>query len=90
VDFGQFPGLGHHGVGFGGHHLGAHRRLDQVADGADMLFKGRGFANSLFGAEAGVGGHSVHQAQAVGLANLIQVGGVDEKFHDGLSSYHKS
>ena len=90
MDLGQFPGLRHHGVELGGHDLGAHRPLHQLADGADVRLELLFGANADLGAQAGVGGDAVHQAQFVRLSNLIQISGVDEKFHNDLLSYHKS
>ena len=90
VNLGQMAGLGQHARFVGGRHFGADRPLDQFTNLADQVGKLLVGLNPGLGAQAGVGGHPVHQAQAVGLANLIQVGGVDKEFHNDLSSYHKS
>ena len=84
MDPGQFPSLRHHGAEFGGHDLGAHRTLHQLADSVDVLLKILFGADADLGAQAGVGGDAVYQAQAVGLPNLIQLGGVDKEFHKTL------
>ena len=75
----ELAALGHHPLVVERHGLGADRPLDLVADLADHLDE----VAARFLDEARVRRHAVDQAERVQLANLVDLGGVHEEFHEG-------
>jgi hypothetical protein len=69
-----------HAVVVGGGHLGRDGTFDDVAD----LLGHLGDLAARFQDQRRVGGDAVEQAEIVQLLDLLDVGGIDEKLHDGL------
>ena len=69
VPGGVFPGLSHHTLRVGAHHLHAHRALDQLANLNDDVphIGGRGF-----GQQGGIGGHTGNDAPGVKGTDFLQ------------------
>jgi len=73
--------LPHHSFEVGGYDLGAHVPFDDVADFNVMTVAVLRTPDVLFGHQRRVGRHAVQDAQFVRLADLLQIGRVDEEFH---------
>ena len=59
--------------------------IGDVADVYVVLTYGSIARNSFLGHQAGVGGHTVEDAEGFGFADLVEVGGIDEELHvEGL------
>ena len=76
--------LSHHSFEVGGYDLGAHVPFDDVADFNVMTVAVLRTPDVLFGHQRWVGRHAVQNAQFVRLADLLQIGCVDEEFHDSI------
>ena len=74
----------HHSFEVGGYDLGAHVPFDDVADFNVMTVAVLRTPDVLFGHQRWVGRHAVQNAQFVRLADLLQIGRVDEEFHDSI------
>src|SRR5260370_17206706 len=66
-----------HGARVGGYNFYAHRSVDRFADGEDGFFK----RFTLFGYQGWIGGDPVENAQRSSLANLVNIGSINKKFH---------
>ena len=81
VQCGQLLALAHHALEIGGDHLGAHVAIDDVADFDVVTAACLLAADVLLGHQRRIGRHAVEHAHFVGLADLGQVCGINEKFH---------
>ena len=79
VDLGDLAAFPDHAFGIGGRgfHLAADRAVDDGSDFGDDLLEVAAF----FGDERGVGGDAADDAHVIGLADVIHIGCVEEKFH---------
>ncbi|MFT4751901.1 MAG: hypothetical protein ACI819_002355 [Neolewinella sp.] len=83
-DFYEFAGFFLHAFEVGTDHFSAYVA---AGDGTDLLIVGHyglGTTNFLFGHQAGVGGHSIKDAEGFGFGNVVEVGSIDEELHVGL------
>src|SRR5688500_18210738 len=60
-----------------GYHFSAHRALDYSTD----FLQARVEIDPFLGHQAGIGCHAIHDAHVSGLANFINVRGIDVKLH---------
>ena len=76
--------LSHHSFEVGGYDLGAHVPFDDVADFNVMTVAVLRTPDVLFGHQRRIGRYAVQNAQFMRLANLLQIGCVDEEFHGSI------
>ena len=76
--------LSHHSFEVCGYDLGAHVPFDDVADFNIMTVAVFRTPDILFGHQRWVGRYAVQNAQFVRLADLLQIGCVDEEFHASI------
>ena len=69
--------LHQHLVGFGRHHFRADIAVDEVADPPDLLLQ----RNAFFCDQGRIGGNAVDDAPARARLQLVEIGGVQKKFH---------
>ena len=67
-----------------GYDLGAHVPFDDVADFNVMTVAVLRTPDVLFGHQRRIGRYAVQNAQFMRLANLLQIGCVDEEFHGSI------
>jgi hypothetical protein len=72
--------LAQHALEIGGHHLGAHRPLHDLAD----LFQNLPVVSAFLGQERRVRGYAVENPDRRELLDFLDAPGVDEQFHDEL------
>ena len=80
----QHLAFAHHPFEVGGYDLGAHVSFDDVANFNIMTVAVLRTPDVLFGHQRWVGRRTVQDAQFVRLANLLQIGCVDEEFHGSI------
>ena len=80
----QCLAFAHHSFEVGGYDLGAHVPFDDVTDFNVMTVAVLRTPDVLFGHQRWVGRHAVQDAQFMRLADLLQIGRVDEEFHDSI------
>ena len=77
MNLGQLQGLFHHLGGFHRDDLGGNRSVNNRGDFGDNLLE----VPALFGDEGGIGSHAADDAKVIGFADVVNVSGVDKKFH---------
>jgi hypothetical protein len=77
MDRRELAALGHHVSRIDRRHLGRDRPVD---DADDLAQRGMEFL-AFLGDEARIRGHAVEQPERGGLADLVDVRGVDEELH---------
>ena len=80
--------LSHHSFEVGGYDFGAHVPFDDVANFNVMTLAVFRTPDVLFGHQRRVGRNAVQDAQFVRFADLLQIGRVDEEFHDSIGFRH--